>query len=62
MSNKIIESIIDRVVDESVYSEDFRSAFKQFIKNKFDDNAQESDLKHILSLLDNDELKDGDLL
>lgn len=62
MRNKIIEDIIDKVVDESGYSEDFKSAFRQFIKNKFDDNAQESDLKHILSLLTNDELKESDLL
>lgn len=60
MRNKIIESIIDEVVNKSKYSEDFKSAFKQFIKNKFDDNAQESDLKHILSLLDDDELKEID--
>ncbi len=60
MRNKTIESIIDTVVDGSIYSEDFKSAFKQFIKNKFDDNAQESDLKHILSLLDDDELKEVD--
>lgn len=60
MRNKIIESIIDTVVDESTYSEDFKSTFKRFIKNKFDDNAQENDLKHILSLLDDDELKEID--
>lgn len=56
MRNKTIESIIDTVVDDSSYSADFKLALKRFIKNKFDDNAQESDLKHILSLLDDDEL------
>ena len=56
MRNKTIESIIDTVVDDSSYSTDFKLALKRFIKNKFDDNAQESDLKHILSLLDDDEL------
>ena len=51
MRNKIIEATIDKVVDESNYPSDFKKAFKQFIKNKFDDNAKESDLKRILSLL-----------
>ena len=51
MRNKIIEATIDRVVDESNYPSDFKKAFKQFVKNKFDDNAKESDLKRILSLL-----------
>ena len=45
MRNKIIEATIDKVVDESDYPSDFKKAFKQFIKNKFDDNAKESDLK-----------------
>ena len=51
MRNKIIEATIDKVVDESNYPSDFQKAFKQFVKNKFDDNAKESDLKRILSLL-----------
>ena len=55
MRNKIIESIIDCIAEESSNSSDFKSAFKQYIKNKFDDNAKESDLKHVLSLLDDKE-------
>lgn len=51
MRNKIIEATIDKVVDGTVLPEDFKRAFKQFIKNKYDDNAKESDLKSILSLL-----------
>ena len=51
MRNKIIEATIDKVVDESNYPSDFKKAVKQFVKNKFDDNAKESDLKRILSLL-----------
>lgn len=54
MRNKIIEETIDKVVDESNYPSDFKKAFKQFVKNKFDDNAKESDLKRILSLLNED--------
>ena len=33
------------------YPSDFKNAFKQFIKNKFDNNAKENDLKRVLSLL-----------
>ena len=54
MRNKIIEATIDKVVEESNYPSDFKKAFKQFVKNKFDDNAKESDLKRILSLLNED--------
>jgi len=56
MRNKTIENTIDTVVDESSYSDGFKSAFKKFVKNKFDDNAKETDLKNILSLLCDDEL------
>lgn len=56
MRNKTIENTIDKVVDESSYSDEFKAAFKRFIKNKFDDNAKETDLRYILSLLSDDEL------
>ena len=59
MRNKIIEATIDKVVDESNYPSDFKKAFTQFVKNKFDDTAKESDLKIILSLLP-DETEDND--
>lgn len=51
MKNKTIESTIDKVIDNSNYPFDFKNAFKQFIKNKFDNNAKENDLKRVLSLL-----------
>ena len=54
MRNKIIEATIEDVIDKSLYPDDFKKAFKQFVKNKFDDNAKESDLKRILSLLNED--------
>lgn len=54
MRNKIIEATIEEVIDKSSYPTDFKKAFKQFIKNKFDDNAKESDLKRVLSLLNED--------
>lgn len=55
MRNKIIESTIDFVVNASDTSPDFKSAFRQYIKNKFEDNAKESDLKRILTLIEDDE-------
>lgn len=54
MRNKIIEATIEEVIDKSPYPSDFKKAFKQFVKNKFDDNAKENDLKRILSLLNED--------
>ena len=52
MRNKIIENAIDSVVNTS---SDFKLAFRQYVKNKFDDNAKESDLKRILTLIEDDE-------
>lgn len=52
MRNKIIEATIERVVDESENSEDFKSMFKQYVKNKFDDNASENDLKRVLNFIE----------
>lgn len=55
MRNKIIEHAIDSVVEESSTSSDFKRAFKQYVKNKFDNNAKESDLKRILTFLEDEE-------
>ena len=52
MRNQIIEKAIDNVVNKTNYSSDFKSAFKKYIKNKFDNNATESDLKRVISLTD----------
>lgn len=57
MRNKTIESTIDKVIDNSSYPSDFKNAMKQFIKNKFDNNAKENDLKRVWSLLP-DEVED----
>lgn len=57
MRNKTIESTIDKVIDNSNYPSDFKNALKQFIKNKFDNNATGTDLKRVLSLLP-DEVED----
>ena len=55
MRNKIIESPIDSVVNASNTSPDFKLAFRQYVKNKFDANVKESDLKRILTLIEDEE-------
>lgn len=54
MRNKIIESTIDSVINASDTSTDFKLTFRQYIKNKFENNAKESDLKRILTLIEDD--------
>lgn len=54
MRNKIIESTIDRVINEANVSPDFKSVFKKYIKNKFDNNTNEGDLKRALVLIEED--------
>lgn len=55
MRNKIIEQTVDRVIDESKTLSDFKSVFKQYIKNKFDNNASEGDLKRALMLIEEED-------
>lgn len=55
MRNKIIEQTIDRVIEESKTSSDFKSVFKMYVKNKFDNNASEGDLKRALSLIEEED-------
>lgn len=55
MRNKIIEQTIDRVIDESKTSSDFKSVFKMYVKNKFNNNASEGDLKRALSLIEEED-------
>ena len=51
MRNKIIENAIEQVIDSENVNADFKSAFKKFVKNKFDNNANDNDLKINLELL-----------
>ncbi len=55
MRTKIIEKTIEDVIGQSNYSSDFKNMFIAFIKNKFDDNASDSDFKTIISLLETNE-------
>lgn len=52
MRNKIIESTIEQIVGQSSISADAKSILKQYIKNKFDDNASDSDLKQALAFIE----------
>lgn len=52
MKSEIIEKAINSIVDESTYSDDFKKAFKKYVKNKFEDNATESDLKTVMNFID----------
>lgn len=55
MRNKIIEDTIERVVAQSQISPDAKSVLAQYIKNKFDNNAGDIDLKQALDLIEVDE-------
>lgn len=55
MRNQTVETVIDQVIDKSGQSDDFKSAFKAYIKNKFDGNATDHDLKFVLSLIEDKE-------
>lgn len=55
MRNKILEKVIDEVVDQSDESKEFKTALKAYVKNKFDGNATENDLKTVLTLVKEEE-------
>ena len=56
MRNKIIESTIEKVIDESNYPNEFKESMKKYIKNRFDNIAvSDSDLARVLALLDDEE-------
>ena len=55
MRNKIIENAIEQVIDCSNVNSYFKSTFKQFVKNKFDNYANVNVLNINLELLKVDE-------
>lgn len=57
MRNKIIESTIERIVDQSQISSDAKATLKNYVKNKFDNNASDNDLKQALEFI---EVSEGD--
>lgn len=54
MKNEILEKVINDVVNNTSESEEFKSAMKAYIKNKFDGNADDNDLNTVLSLIQED--------
>lgn len=52
MRNKIIDEVISEVIDATEQPQEFKNAFKQFIRNKFDGNASDNDLKTVLSMIE----------
>ena len=50
--NKIIEAAIDDVIDKSDCPMDFKSTFKRYVKNVFNNKRMENDLKRALSFLE----------
>lgn len=52
MRNKIIDEVISEIIDSSKQSEEFKRAFKQYIRNKFDGNASDNDLKTVLNMIE----------
>lgn len=56
MRNRIIDEVINEVIDAEEQPQEFRNAFKRFIRNKFDGNASEGDLKTVLSLIEEQEV------
>lgn len=56
MRNKIIEQTIESVIDASNHSLDFKTVFKKYIKNVFNNNASENDLKRALSLIEEEQV------
>lgn len=56
MRNRIIDEVINEVIDAEEQPQEFRNVFKRFIRNKFDGNASEGDLKTVLSLIEEQEV------
>lgn len=55
MRNKIIDDVISEIVDNANVSHEFKVAFKQYIRNRFDGNVTDSDLKTVLNMIDSPE-------
>ena len=50
--NKINEAAIDYVIDKSDFPMDFKSTFRRYVKNVFNNKKMENDLKRALSFLE----------
>ena len=55
MRNKIIDEVITEVINKSSQPPEFKSAFLQYIRNQFSGNANDNDLKTVLSMIESAE-------
>ena len=55
MRNKIIDEVISEVIDTIDQPQEFKNALKKYIRNKFDGNASDNDLKTVLSMIEDTE-------
>lgn len=55
MRNMIIDEAINDVIDASSHSREFKVALKQYIRNMFDGNAKENDLRTVLNMIEETE-------
>lgn len=55
MRNIILDEIISEVIDSSNQPQEFKAAFKKFIQNKFDGNADDKDLKTVWDMIESKE-------
>ena len=51
MRNKILEDVIDEVVEKTDQTESFKKALGSYIKNCFDGNVAKNDLQTVLELI-----------
>lgn len=56
MRNLIIDEVISEVIDTIEQPQEFKTALKQYIRNKFDGNASDNDLKTVLSMIEPSEV------
>lgn len=52
MRNKTLEAVVENVIKNSDLSKDAKSPFIAYVKNMFEGNAKDEDLKSILSMID----------
>lgn len=52
MRNKILDSVIENVIEECNQSSEFKVTFKSYVRNKFSGNASDDDLKAVLKQID----------
>lgn len=55
MRNIILDEIISEVIDSANQPPEFKVAFKKFIQNKFDGNADDKDLKTVWDMIESKE-------